>query len=95
MARPLDFLKGEAWLASVGHFLGGYAVVLTAALWARSPVAVEWVTVALAAYVVVKEYVLDLLLESGETVASSTVDALGYALGAAVAWVEIVVRGVG
>ena len=59
MTRPLDFLKSEVWLASVGHFLGGYAVILTALLWARDWAVVVWASAALTAYVLVKEYVLD------------------------------------
>jgi len=90
-AAPLDFFKSVPWLANVGHFLGGYGVVLTAAFWGARSVEL-WVTGLLAAFVLFKEYFLDLRYESGETVGSSTVDALGYALGAAVVWAEILLR---
>ena len=86
---PLDFLKSVTWLANVGHFLGGYAVMLTVAYWHGSLETWGW---ALFGYVLVKEYVVDLLFESGETVGSSTVDALGYALGAAAAGAEVFFR---
>jgi hypothetical protein len=90
-AAPLDYFKSLPWLANVGHFLAGYSVVLTAAFWGTRT-AELWVTGLLAAYVLVKEYFLDLRYESGETVDSSTIDALGYTLGVMVAWVEILLR---
>ena len=90
-SAPLDFFKSVPWLASIGHFLGGYGVVLTAAYWGERS-AEFWVTGLLAGFVLFKEYFLDLRYESGETVGSSTVDALGYALGAAVVWAEILLR---
>lgn len=81
-----DWMKSPSFLANAGHFLAGYAVLLTAVLFTRSPDALFWVEVALAAYVLGKEYVVDLLYESGETLWSSTVDALGYLIGNLAAW---------
>jgi hypothetical protein len=89
---PLDFFKGVPWLANVGHVLAGYAVVLTAALWSTSFAPILWTTAVLVTYGLVKEYYLDLHFESDETVASSTVDFLGYMAGALAAWVEVLAR---
>jgi hypothetical protein len=40
----------------------------------------------LATYVLVKEYWYDLKYETGETLQSSTVDALGYLVGSVILW---------
>lgn len=85
--KPGDWMKSEIWLANVGHVLAGYVWLLTTAYFARGrgwkPLIVsESILIAL---VLFKEYVIDLRFESDETVGSSTVDALGYALGSAVA----------
>jgi hypothetical protein len=85
----LDWMKSMQWLANVGHFLAGLGVVLLAALYSHDFETICIVTGALVAYGLVKEYVVDLIWESGETVASSTVDFVGYMLGAVVAWANL------
>lgn len=84
-----DWMKSEAWLANAGHFLAGLGVVLIAALWSHTPSTVGIVTGVLVIYGLTKEYYIDLHYESGETVASSTVDLIGYLLGAVVAWANV------
>ena len=92
MKAPLDFFKSEAWLANVGHVLAGYGAILTVCFWSSSANVLGGAWCALSAYILVKEYVLDLHYESGETVGSSTVDALGYVAGAFVATMESLFR---
>ena len=50
-----------------------------------------WVEMALTLYVIVKEYFIDLAGESGETLGSSTIDALGYLMGNLAAWALVLV----
>ena len=90
MNKPGDWMKTPEFLANAGHFLAGYSFMLTVAFFAHSCCA-AWAVmctawVAFSALVAVKEYVIDLREESDETVESSTVDAVGYTLGAVVAW---------
>lgn len=92
MKAPLDFFKSEAWLANVGHVLAGYAIILTTGFWTQNAYTIAGVWFLLVTYVLVKEYILDLKFESGETVGSSTVDALGYVAGAIVATAEVCFR---
>lgn len=92
MSRPLDFFKSLGWLANVGHVLAGYGAILTVGLWSPGERSLNLAWAALLVYVGLKEYVLDLLFESGETVGSSTVDAIGYVVGALVASGELWAR---
>lgn len=85
----LDFLKSVQWLANVGHFLAGLGVVLLAAIYSHRFETLGAVSCVLVAYGIVKEYIVDLRWESGETLASSTVDFAGYMLGAGVAWANV------
>jgi hypothetical protein len=90
---PGDWMKSVPWLANVGHVLGGYGVMLTAAFFMLAchstlkPVLVTQFV--LAALVLFKEYYIDLHYESGETVKSSTLDALGWCGGCILAWGEV------
>ena len=92
MSRPGDWMKNVQTLADVGHALGGYAIVLTADFFEQRWLVVGYLQLALATYVLAKEYWYDLRYESEETVASSTRDALGYAIGCAVAWGVLLVH---
>jgi hypothetical protein len=92
LRAPLDFLKSPQWCANGVHFLLGYAVLLTTAWWTSDKLTIFAVALFLYAFVLVKEYAIDLRFESGETIASSSEDALGYFAGSIVAWVMILVR---
>jgi hypothetical protein len=81
-----DWMKSDAWLANIGHVLGGAVVTLVAVLFTRERLPLEWVEGSFVGYVLVKEYVIDLKYESDETVGSSTIDAVGYMVGNALAW---------
>ena len=83
---PGDWMKSEAWLASAGHFLAGCNILLSVALFSHAWTPLLWAELTLAATVLPKEFWYDLRYESGETLASSTLDALGYGIGSAVAW---------
>lgn len=76
-----DWMKGLTWLANAGHFLGGGYVVLMTVLFTHSHGTLRDVEATFVVAVLVKEYVIDLIWESGETVTSSTIDALGWCLG--------------
>jgi hypothetical protein len=78
-----DWMKSPAFLAGAGHALAGCLFVTTAA-YLFGYVAVIFTVIGLAAVALVKEYVIDLRVESDETVWSSTVDFLEYMAGAAV-----------
>lgn len=86
---PLDFFKSVTWLANVGHVLAGYGALLTVGFWSAN-LLTAWAV--LLVYVVLKEYVLDLMYESGETWLSSTFDALGYLAGAGAATAQVLLR---
>lgn len=97
-SKPWDWMKSEQWLANIGHFLGGAAYVFLFGIWSRLPIVARafgpwWplslVTLIGVAGAAAKEYLGDLHEESDETVASSTEDFLGYVLGGAVAWANI------
>jgi len=81
-----DWMKSPAWLAAVGHVMAGALVVFVMLLFTRALLPILVVEVIFVAYVVVKEYVVDLNFESDETVGSSTIDALGYVGGHLAAW---------
>lgn len=85
-----DWMKSEAWLANIGHVMAGALVALIAVLFTHNERALVCVECAFLAYVLVKEYVIDLRWESGETFNSSTVDAVGYIAGHAMAWALVV-----
>ena len=81
-----DWMKGAAWLANIGHVMAGALVVLVTLLFTHAREAVLTVEGLFVGYVILKEYVIDLHFESDETVASSTVDAVGYVGGHLAAW---------
>ena len=81
-----DFMKSPAWLANVGHVMAGALVALVAVLFSHRPEVLFWVEVLFFVYVAMKEFVIDLHLESNETIASSTVDAVGYIGGNVAGW---------
>jgi hypothetical protein len=89
MSKPGDWMKSTAWLANVGHFLFGYAVILTAALWTHRVSPVLLTTAVLFLALSVKEFWIDLKYESGETLMSSTADIAGYTFGIVVGWIEL------
>lgn len=93
MTKPGDWMKSPVWLANIGHFLAGYAVILTACVFART---VEPLLVTQGIFtliVLAKEYIIDLAEESGETVLSSTIDALGYFIGNIAGWAVLFASG--
>jgi hypothetical protein len=83
MSKPGDWMKSPAFLAGAGHALAGCLLVTTAGYLGGHAVALIAV-VALTVVALVKEYVIDLRVESGETPLSSTVDFLEYMAGAGV-----------
>jgi hypothetical protein len=86
MTAPLDWSKSVPWLANVGHLMAGGHVALITWLFTHSKEMIWIVEVIFFITILTKEYVADLLWESGETVGSSTIDALGWFGGNAVAW---------
>ena len=80
-----DWMKSQDWLANIGHVLAGAVMVLVTTLFTRAPGPIAIAMSAFLAAVLFKEYFIDLRYESDETVGSSTVDAAGYVLGAALA----------
>lgn len=87
--KPGDWMENAQNLANIGHALGGATVLLIAALFTHSWVPFAILETLLAAYVLVKEFWYDLKYETGETVATSTEDALGYLVGNIIACVLI------
>jgi len=82
----LDWSKSVPWLANVGHLMAGAHVALITRLFTHSKETIWIVEAILFIVILLKEYVADLLWESGETVGSSTIDALGWFGGNAVGW---------
>ena len=89
MTKPGDWMENKQTIADLGHALGGYGVLITVSLFTRAWLPILIVEVLLATYVLGKEFWYDLRYESGETLASSTEDALGYLAGNAVAWLPV------
>lgn len=89
MSKPGDWMENVQNLANIGHALAGYAVLLTVVLFSHAWLAVLIVEALLVVYVLVKEFWYDLRYETGETIASSAEDALGYLVGNAVSWVLV------
>jgi hypothetical protein len=79
--EPGDWMENAQTLANIGHGLAGLAVPAVTALFVHTWTPLLIVEFLLAAYVLGKEYWYDLRYETGETVASSTEDALGYLAG--------------
>lgn len=79
--KPGDWMENPQTLANIGHALAGACVVLTTVLFTHSWRTIGIVEALLTAYVLGKEYWYDLRYETGETVGSSTEDALGYLVG--------------
>lgn len=73
-----DFMKSESFLANVGHVLAGALVAVTAVLFTHNPVLLTLVGALFLVYVGLKEFWFDLKYESGETLGSSAIDAVGY-----------------
>ncbi len=85
MSKPGDWMENPQNLANIGHALAGYAVLVTALLFTSKWLPLAIVEVLLTVYVLTKEFWYDLKYETGETVRSSTIDALGYLIGNIVA----------
>lgn len=90
----LDFLKNK-WmndanvLAQIGHFLGGYAIVLTAAFFGRQWAALGF-GAALLVYAAVKEFWYDANYEiPHQTAADNWLDFSMYAVGITVGLVVV------
>lgn len=77
-----DWMKSPVFLANAGHVMLGGIVTLVTALFTHNWLYLGVIWGALALYVGVKEYYFDLKYESDETLGSSTIDALGYVVGA-------------
>jgi hypothetical protein len=90
--KPTYWMKDPQVLANIGHVLGGYAVLITAAMFTRDLRLLSEVEAAMAVYVLFKEYWFDLRYEDGETFASSTEDAAGYLIGSVSAVLLLFVR---
>jgi len=86
MSKPGDWMENSQNLANIGHALGGAFVLHVAVMFSRNWWPVLVVEVLLAAYVLIKEYWYDLKYETGETMKSSTIDALGYLVGTVIEW---------
>jgi hypothetical protein len=86
MAKPGDWMENPQNLANIGHALAGYSVLLTVVLFSHHWLPIAIVEGLLVTYVMTKEFWYDLKYETGETVKSSAVDALGYLIGNAIAW---------
>jgi hypothetical protein len=86
--KPGDWMESLQNVADLGHFAAGYGVAVSCFpthTWWRILI-VEIVFLTLVGW---KEFVYDLKNETGETVGSSTEDALGYVLGNVMGWVYI------
>jgi hypothetical protein len=76
-----DWMKSYGFVVAMGHGLAGYGVVVTAAFFWGAHAAL-FALIALVPVALVKEYVIDLKVESDETAKSSTIDFLEYMAGA-------------
>ena len=92
MAKPGDWMENPQNLANLGHALAGYAVLVTALLFTSKWLPLAVVEALLVVYVLTKEFWYDLKYETGETMRSSTIDALGYLVGNILAIVCGVIR---
>ena len=86
LGAPADWMKSAAWMANAGHFLAGLSVLLVAHTFSHAAGPLSIVSALFVTYALGKEYWFDLRYESGEDVASSTVDFVGYIAGHVVAW---------
>jgi len=89
--KPGDWMEVPQTLANGVHAALGCLVMLTTAFFVRpfphALAGLAGVQAFLAAFVLTKEYWYDLRYETGETVRSSTEDALGWLFGSVVFWV--------
>ena len=84
--KPGDWMENFTIQSSGVHFLLGYSILFTAAMTMRVFSHVLWVEGLLFAYVGIKEFWYDVKYETGESIKSGAIDALGYVLGNGVAW---------
>ena len=89
MSKPGDWMENSQNLANIGHALAGYCVLLTVVLFSHSWLPILIVEALLTAYVLIKEFWYDLKYETGESLASSAEDALGYLAGNTAAWLVV------
>jgi hypothetical protein len=85
-AKPGDWMENYTAQSTGCHILIGFSLLVATALLTRLGWVAGAAEGALGAWVVGKEFWYDLRFETGETWRSSTVDALGYAAGNALAW---------
>lgn len=86
VSLPGDWGENFTVQSAGDHAAIGAGVVIVTALFAHSWAPFEWVEPLLVLFVLLKEYAWDLREETGETVKSSTVDALGYLAGNVIGW---------
>lgn len=88
--KPGDWMENSQTLANGVHAALSYGILLTTAFLAHTSSHLWWwiggVEVFLLAFVLVKEFWYDLRFETGETIATSTEDALGWLIGNVIAW---------
>jgi hypothetical protein len=83
-----DWMKDPTFLAEAGHALAGCLCVLTCAWFGG----IKWAWrgwLAFVAYALLKEYAIDLRVESGENFFSSTVDFVFYMVGTGWGWLLV------
>jgi hypothetical protein len=90
-AKPGDWMENAQNLADGVHCAIGMGVLVITALFAHRWLPFLVAEGMLVPFVLVKEYWYDLKYETGETVRSSTVDALGYLIGNAAGWLLLFV----
>jgi hypothetical protein len=78
-------------LANGVHALLGYCVLITTSIFTHTWWIFGIVEVVLTVFVIVKEYWYDLRYETGETLQSSTEDALGYLVGNIAGWLLLLI----
>lgn len=92
VAKPGDWMENKQNLANGVHCALSYAILLTTAFLSRG--SLKWILaieIALTIFVLVKEYWYDLRYETGETIKTSTEDALGWLIGNGIAWTVIAI----
>ena len=89
MGKPGDWMENVQNLADGVHAALSYAVLLTTVFFTHNWWWIGGVEVFLVVFVLVKEFYYDLRYETGETMRSSTIDALGWLVGNIVCWIVL------
>jgi hypothetical protein len=84
------WMNNTQYLAQVGHTLGGYGVIITAAYWSRSLLPLLIVTAVGVVAAAVKEFIYDKRFElPRQTNLDDITDFSFYMVGAGAAWLEV------